>query len=360
MTTVTIYSDTADGYCNSSSTSYTSASNGTGIGASPAAAVGYVGQYIIGGTTYVVHLGYLKFDTSSIPDDAEITSVTLSCYGYNDLSTTDFTVEARLHDWGASLTSADWIAGSALSGKTLLASRSSLGWNTSGYNTFTENGSNFRNNINKTGTTYIVLCSAEHTAQSPPTNDEYIGLYFSDETGTSKDPKLEITYSTAHTKSVSGTMGALSGTLTKGHAYTKAIAGAISSITSAITKVTNKAVSGSSGIVSGDNSKLITKSFSGAAGALSGAVSSAAVILHQISGTMGALSGTVSDLQTGFGANLTGAVGSMSGSISRSIGKSVSGTLTASGNVFKMNTFRFAIMKAGTVVRKVIQGGRDY
>lgn len=359
MTTVTIYSDTADGYCNSSSTSYTSASNGTGVGASPAPVVGYVGQYIIGGTTYVVNLGYLKFDTSSIPDDAEITSVTLSCYGYNDLSTTDFTVEARLHDWGASLTSADWIAGSALSGKTLLASRSSSGWNTSGYNTFTENGSNFRNNINKTGTTYIVLCSAEHTAQSPPTNDEYIGLYFSDETGTSKDPKLEITYSTAHTKSVSGTMGALTGALSAGHIYTKAIAGAISSMTSTITKATNKAISGTFS-ASGSLSKLTAKALSGTAGALSGAVSSAAVILHQISGTMGALSGTVSDLQTGFGANLTGAIGSMSGSISRSIGKSVSGTLTASGNVFKMNTFRFAIMKAGTVVRKVIQGGRDY
>lgn len=358
MTTVTIYSDTSDGYCSSISTSYTSASDGTGVGASPSATVGYVGQYIIN-TTYYVNISYLKFDTSSIPDDAEITSVTLYCYGYLDLSTTDFSIEARLHDWGATLTAADWVAGSNLGSKTLLASRSSLGWSTVGYNGFTENGSNFRNNINKTGTTYIILCSAEHANQSPPSNNEYVGLYFSDETGTSKDPKLEITYSTAHTKSVSGTVGTLSGALSAGHVYTKAIAGTINSMTSALVRTINKAVSGnlaSTGVVS----KLTTKSFAGAIGALSGAMSSAAVILHQISGTMGALSGTVSDLQTGFGANLTGAVGSISGSISRSVVKSVSGTLTATGKVFKMNTFRSAIMKAGTVVRRVIQGGRDF
>jgi len=357
MTTVTIYSDTADGYIYSSSTSYTTASNGNFLNVSSSEPIGFLGQYPNSGS-YYIYQTFLKFDTSSIPDDAQITSVTLSCYGYTGSPPTSFSIEARLHDWDTTLTTADWVAGSNLSSKALLATINSSGWSTSGYNALTENGNNLKNNINKTGTTYIILCSGEQTNGSPPTNDEYVGLYYTDETGTSKDPKLEITYSTTYTQSTSGTTGTLTGVLSAGHVYTQAIAGAISSITSTLTRVANKAVAGSitpDGVVS----KLTTKSFSGAIGAVSGAVTTVDVILHEISGTMGALSGTVSSLQTGFGMALAGSIENLSGSISRVINKSLAGALTPSAILYRANTFRFAFMKAGSVVKKVIQGGRD-
>ena len=362
MTTVTIYSDIADGYIASEGTPYSLAANGTGdsFAAVNGGVFGNIGQWTNASPRYYIWQSFIQFDTSSIPDDAVITSATLYLYGSSDTSDVDFTIEARLHDWGASLTTADYVIGSNLSSKTLLASMSTSGFITSGYNSLTENGSNLRDNINKTGTTYIVLCSAEQTNGSPPPTNtqEYVAIYLSEQTDTSNDPKLEITYSTAYTQSTSGTMGALSGALAAGHIYTQAIAGAIGSITSSITRVINKAVAGS--ITStGTVSKLATKSFAGSAGALSGAVTTAAVILHEITGTMGALSGTVSSLQTGFGVALSGSIENLSGLISRAINKSLAGTLTPSAILYRANTFRFAFMKAGSVVRKVIQGGRD-
>lgn len=363
MTTLTVYSSTADGYIASEGTSYSLAANGTGdtFAALDTMLGGNLGQWTSSGPRYYFWESFIQFDTSSIPDSAGITSATLYIYGSDDGSTTDFTIEARLHDWGASLTTADFVTGANLSSKTLLASFNTSGFSTSGYNEFTENGSNLRNNINKTGTTYIILCSAEQTNESPPPTDtsEYVGIWLSDQTGTSNDPKFVITYSTAYTQSISGTMGGLTGALSAGHVYTKAISGAISSIVSTLTRTVNKATSGefsATGVIS----KFTTKTFAGVSGTLSGSMTYVRVILHQISGTMGSLSGTVSDLQTGFGVNLTGAIESVSGSISRSVRKSVSGAFTATGKVFKMNTFRSAIIKAGTVVRKTIQSGRDY
>ena len=361
MTTVTAYGISRDGYLlGADNTVYSAAREGTTtVGYNLAALI--AGQY--GAGSYACYESFIAFDTSSIPDGATITQVELSLYLTDDKSDTDFTVQVRPKTWtGSGLTPADWVAGADIDALTLLATLNSSGIGATGaYKTFAENGSNFRAAINKTGNTELILTSSRHAAGNTPTGYEYLVFQDADNAGTDQDPKLVVTYTenTNYTQSTSGTTGSLSGVLSAGHVYTQAIAGAISSMTSALTRVINKATSGNFS-ATGATSKFTTKTFAGVSGTLSGSMTYVRVILHQISGTMGSLSGTVSDLQTGFGVNLTGAVGSMSGSISRSIGKSVSGTLTATGKVFKMNTFRSAIIKAGTVIRKVIQGGRDF
>lgn len=194
-TVSTFYSGTSDGYIYSSSSIYSTAASGSGTTAYTALTYDYVGQLLTGGYYYCDE-SFVAFDTSPIPDSDTITSSILSLYNYTDSSDTDFTVEARLYDWGASLTTADWISNASLSSYTLLASKATSGW-TTGYNEFSENGSAFVNNTSKTGTTYIVLNSDRHRGGTAPSGNEYVGFSTADETGTTQDPKLVVTHSAA-------------------------------------------------------------------------------------------------------------------------------------------------------------------
>lgn len=191
MATLTVYGDTADNYIQSTDFSvYANARAGTGTLAigSASGTTYYTGQDA-GFRCYQIMAAW---NTSALTSVATVTAVVLDMYGGVDSSTTDFTIEARLHDWGTSVTTADYVAGASLSGKTLLATFATSGFNASGYNTFTNVA--FPANVNKTGVTRILLCSSRQTNNNQPTNDEYVGLLSADNTGTTQDPKLTITY----------------------------------------------------------------------------------------------------------------------------------------------------------------------
>lgn len=207
MATLTAYSTSADGYVRSESATYSTARSGAGLIAPTNTQALIVGQQFSGGIYYCPEL-CLDFDTSSIPDDAVISAVDLSMYGFADFSDTEFDIEVRLHDWGASLTTADWVAGADLGGKTLLASRSSAGLSTAGYNAFTENGSNFRDNINKTGVTRILICSNRHRVGNTPTGEEWAAFYSADDADAGKYPKLVVTYTTSTTHAAAAALSA--------------------------------------------------------------------------------------------------------------------------------------------------------
>ena len=377
MTVDTFYSESADGFIESSHAStYSTARSGGGTKVAPTTEVYLqIGQNYLGSEFgYYLYESFLSFDTSTIPDSAIISAVTLSLHGggYVDQSTTDFTIEARTYDWGASLTTADWVAGADLSSNTLLASRSTSGWSTSAYNDLTENGSNFVSAINKTGITRIILCSSRTKDGTTPTGAEYVNLGASEKSGTSNDPKLSVTYVLGPTtvgsitmsgtvtklvnKSLTGTSGSLSGTLITGVAYFKSLTGTTGALSGTLVNRTNKALSGSI-TGSGTVSKHITKSFVGIMGALTGALNATKTKLVSVSGTMGTLSGAVTTRQTGFGVALSGSISSISGSIGRTTNKALSGAITPTGRVTLLGTFRSVIMKAGTVIRRTIQGG---
>jgi hypothetical protein len=80
---------------------------------------------------------------------------------------TDHVVQARLSDYGSSITTADFVPGASLSALPLLAT-----FNTSGMivgnNVMTESGTNLRDNINTSGFTRILLHSDLQTNASDP------------------------------------------------------------------------------------------------------------------------------------------------------------------------------------------------
>lgn len=187
--TVTIYG-TSDGWVGSQSAVYATARSGGALGVNTADADGLTGQY----TNYTVYELFFEFDTSTIPGTP--TAVTLSLDGALDLTATDFTIEARLHDWGTSLTTADFVPGDSMASKTLLATFDTAGY-VSGYNDFTESGSAFAGNLNLTGMTRIVLVSSRARLGTTPTTDERIWFSTVEASGTSTDPKLVVTYGAA-------------------------------------------------------------------------------------------------------------------------------------------------------------------
>lgn len=192
MTELVVYSTPADGYISSLDTVYSNARAGTGFffSADDTAEFMQLGQEP---ANPLCHEGFLDFDTSAIPDEATIDSVVLHLFGHTDNSTQDFTLEVRLHDWGAALTTSDWVAGDDLGSKTLLATLASSGFAVEAYNAFTDVA--FPANIDTTGTTRVLICSDRHRIGNAPASGEAVIVYSADEADSSKHPKLVINYS---------------------------------------------------------------------------------------------------------------------------------------------------------------------
>jgi hypothetical protein len=195
-TTTTIFSSTADGriYCHD--TTYPNAREGTAAvenvdTTSASGGANWIGQNFT--PDYFCSEVFIDFDGSSMPDTDNISDGTLSMYGQFDQSDTNFTAEARLHDWGGSLTADDFVPGSVLGSKTLLATFATSAHVNEAYNAFTSDAA-FVGNISKTGITYIVLCSDRHRLGTTPTGLERVGWYLADEAGTTKDPKLVVNH----------------------------------------------------------------------------------------------------------------------------------------------------------------------
>ncbi len=96
LTDITVYSSTYDGriYKYGYSTYPEAWSAQTGNAVLTSDDFIQIGQYnyYMGPPQYVIHRGYLYFDTSTIPDSAVITSATLSMYGSVDASTFNFDI----------------------------------------------------------------------------------------------------------------------------------------------------------------------------------------------------------------------------------------------------------------------------
>ena len=195
MSTLVVYGDAADGFIWSDDLYYSSARSGASefVFAQPAALQGTIGQIYDGDSGYYgVRESFLSFDTSAIGTDT-VSAAVLRVTSNADASDTDFDIQARLRDWGATLTTADWVAGSSLSGLTSLATKTTASGFTAGtaYD-FTDVA--MPANVNKTGTTRMLLCSSRTTGNNEPTGAESVGIYSADESGTTRDPKLTVTY----------------------------------------------------------------------------------------------------------------------------------------------------------------------
>lgn len=127
-----------------------------------------VGARISGGD-YAVIPYLCRFDTSSLPDNAEIVSVTLSLYG-DSAGVAGDTLQARIYDWGSSITTADWQDPTAFSALPLVATIDTGDWVDAAYNDFVDTG-DFAANINTSGHTYLYIVSANFANNVAPTDD---------------------------------------------------------------------------------------------------------------------------------------------------------------------------------------------
>lgn len=196
MATAIIYADTSDGSITSSAAgagTYTTVREGIYLSASDSLVAISCGQYFdIVQTAYYCYEMFLQYNTSAVPDDAVLTSVTESLYSLFDASGTAFTQEVRSFDWGSSLETADWRAGANLGSYTLLSSLNTGGI-TAGYNIFPSTA-NFRAAINKVGQTRLFHSSSRHRAGTAPTTNERTSWRSANYAGTTQDPKLTVTY----------------------------------------------------------------------------------------------------------------------------------------------------------------------
>ncbi|MCC6959236.1 MAG: hypothetical protein IT301_05265, partial [Dehalococcoidia bacterium] len=195
MATLTVYSDAADDFVRSSDATYATARSGSGtldLGSAVEGNELWIGQRLL--FVYYLQETFLSFDTSPLGAGATVSAVSLNLDGIDDHSDTDFTAEARLFDSGATVTTGDWVAGASLSALTRVATfATSGGWGT-GYNTFTEDGTNFQTGVNLTGPTRLVLVSDRVVAGTSPAADEYVRAWPAEWDGTTEDPNLVITY----------------------------------------------------------------------------------------------------------------------------------------------------------------------
>ncbi len=135
------------------------------------------------GLEYQISQAFMEYDTSSIPDNAPITSVQLSSSLINDNSYIDFTILVSQFDFGT-LGESDWRTPSQLNSLSVAFSRSTSGLSDGSQFIFNKN-SGAESTINKTGYTRYVCYSSRNRDQLAPTQIENVRL---------DPPALTVTY----------------------------------------------------------------------------------------------------------------------------------------------------------------------
>lgn len=147
----------------------------------------------------IIMRGFLFFDTSSIPDDANITSVNLKLYGmeysWAHISDDfDIVIQSGIPTYPHKPLQASDYNRSLYSGDG--GSMNTTGWDNTSWNTITLN-SDGRGWINKTGWTKLCLRSSRDIVGIPVPSEMYDNeiVFATCEKGLSYKPKLEVTYS---------------------------------------------------------------------------------------------------------------------------------------------------------------------
>ncbi len=189
MSIVTIYGDAADDYIGSFATTYAPARAGNTFTVYNDGYL-YDGQFASAAPEFDVYEFFISFDTSVLAG-LSVDAAVLSLYGYDNGATQGYTSEIWVKDWGAAVTSADWVAGASLAAQTRVASFASAAMVLEAYNDFT-NDSTFLAAINKTGTTRLMGASSRTNAGTTAVagTNEYMGWYAANTAA--KAPKLTV------------------------------------------------------------------------------------------------------------------------------------------------------------------------
>jgi hypothetical protein len=195
MAELTVYASTASGRIEAAGSTYLTMRAGAGLAAYTNPQYVYTGQLLDGGDFFLNAL-YLEFDTSEIAAGDTITGVAFAPYlwtGYGN--NTPHVAEVYAYDWGAGVTTADWVAGDDIGDLgDLLASFDTTGLplneSQAGWKTFT-NEDAMLSAIVKGGTTrFLVICDRFRLG-TEPSGPERVGWYLNQE---DCRPRLIVTY----------------------------------------------------------------------------------------------------------------------------------------------------------------------
>lgn len=198
-TVTSIYGETSDGRCYSQDAAWTIAQSFTGGGTcvdgTGSDNMLYYGDF---GATYDLVQSFFEFDTSIIPATDTISSVAFSLVSNGTgAGSHGGTWQARIYDWGGTLTDPDWIdvtTSSNWTGLSLVATIADGSWTSTNEtrNTFISEAS-FLTNINTSGSTFIVTGHEDLPSSAPADFVAHSG-YFADTAGTDDDPLLIVTH----------------------------------------------------------------------------------------------------------------------------------------------------------------------
>lgn len=199
-TVLTVYGDPADGYVQSDNATYATARSGGTLVADSTALLLEIGQ-VFNNPGYTCRELFFAFVTSALTTSALISQTDLSFYAGALSAAQAFTMNVHLKDWSTTVDTGDWVAGASITAQTLLATLASASVTQNAYNQWIENSSNLRNNVNVSGTTRMMMSSSRHSGNNAPVlaNQEVCEISFADNTGTTQDPKLVVTYDLAQT-----------------------------------------------------------------------------------------------------------------------------------------------------------------
>jgi len=156
-----------------------------------------------GGSTYTIRRSFLWFDTSGIT--GTVSSATLKIYGYSSGTADVMAVKSTAYggDGSASLVTSDFNNFATGSGNDYSSEIST--WSVSGYNDITLNAAALADIKNND---VLIVCLMEydydHQNQTPSSLDVRSGMYYDNETGTSKDPYIDYTEVTGYANDVLG------------------------------------------------------------------------------------------------------------------------------------------------------------
>ena len=187
--TLDFTADAADGWIQNTSRTYTTAQE------APKGTVSDINTNIIIGqnSTYSVERGYLFFNTSLIPDTANITTATLRLYGASDSSTKDFLLlvySGQPTYPTKPLQPTDFQANKYTTNvtKTIFNTTS---FSTTGYN----NISLMTTAINKTGFTKLIIWSSrDANIMQPQAGVTEVVTVYANEKGSDYQPQLVVVY----------------------------------------------------------------------------------------------------------------------------------------------------------------------
>ena len=148
--------------------------------------------YIYSSGNYYYYTVLYRFDTSGLPDNATVTSATLSFYLDNFTfpdGAANFKMQGEYYSsWP--IGTEDYVAPGSL-GSTAFLSSTADNWTSGAYNNFTLSN---LGSISLTGYTGFRIGLVKPPSNGAPSGSNYAAIYFVDNIGTNKDPYLTVTY----------------------------------------------------------------------------------------------------------------------------------------------------------------------